>query len=204
MFWTILDILLGTGFRKAGMGRHYRVAKKTARYVNKKINEPPKRRQVQYAKSQKGIQNVEGKTASLPITDHQIKIFKNLQIKVKRLENDRIGKIKYLVPQKKRREEDRRTYEIAEVSTPFLEIDPRHLERGDFQLIKKEIVKKFNNQKKIEVERKQNLEKFGKAESNAERTKRLNERQRKENFKKYGIRETNAQRKKREQKTKTN
>jgi len=102
--------------------------------------------------------------------------------------------IEYLVPQKKRRNQDRRTFEIAEVSTPFIKIDPRHLERGDFQLIRKEIVKKFETQKKVETERKDNFKKYGKAETNRERTLRLNERQRKDNFKKYGISETNAER----------
>ena len=197
MFFQILDLLLGTGFRKAGMGKQYRVARKTVRYVNKKINEPPSRRQIQYAKTQKVSPNVEGKTASLPITDHQIKIFKNLQNKVKKLENNDIGKIEYLVPQKKRRDQDRRTFEIAEVSTPFIKIDPKHLERGDFQLIRKEIVKKFESQKKVETERKNNFKKYGKAETNRERTLRLNERQRKDNLRKYGISETNAERDKR-------
>ena len=197
MFFQILDLLLGTGFRKAGMGKQYRVARKTVRYVHKKINEPPSRRQIQYAKTQKVSPNVEGKTASLPITDHQIKIFKNLQNKVKKLENNDIGKIEYLVPQKKRRDQDRRTFEIAEVSTPFIKIDPRQLERGDFQLIRKEIVKKFETQKKVETERKNNFKKYGKAETNMERSLRLNERQRKDNLRKYGISETNAERDKR-------
>ena len=197
MFFQILDLLLGKGFRKAGLGKQYRVARKTVRYVHNIVNEPPNRRQIQNTKSPKGTQNVDGKSASLPITDDQIKIFKQLQINVKQLEDDRIGKIEYLVPQKRRREKDRRTFEIAVVSTPFIKIVPSHLKRSDFQIIRNEIVKKILSQREIETERKENLKKYGKAETNKERKLRLNERQRKDNFKKYGISETNAERNKR-------
>ena len=51
-------------------------------------------------------------------------------------------------------------------------------------------------EKKLQSERDLNLKKYGKSETNRQRTLKLNNNQRATNFKKYGIRETNAERKK--------
>ena len=68
MFWTILDILLGTSFKKAGMGRQYKVAKKGAQYIYKNSKAPRGRSH---------------SNSSKPITENQILEFKKLQRRVR-------------------------------------------------------------------------------------------------------------------------
>lgn len=190
MFWTILDILLGTSFRKAGMGKQYRVAKKGVKYVYKHVKAPKGR---------------SSSNSSKPITENQILEFKKLQKRVKKLDSSKINDSEFDVYQKVRREEDKRTFHVIPVTEKFENIDPRYLDRGDYHLIREVIQKKIAKLKKekaLQIERDLNLKKYGKSETNRERTLRLNKNQRDLNFKKYGIRETNAERKIREEKVK--
>ena len=186
MFWTILDILLGTSFKKAGMGRQYTVAKKSAKYIYKNSKAP------------KGRSH---SNSSKPITENQILEFKKLQRRVGKLKNLKISNTQFDVYQRVRREEDKRTFHIVIVTEKFKNIDPKYLDRGEYHLIRDEIQKKIimdKKEKKLQSERDLNLKKYGKLETNRQRTLRLNNNQRATNFKKYGIRETNAERKKRE------
>ena len=139
MFLTLLDLILGTTFTKVGKRRQYLVAKKAAQYANKKINQAPSRRQ----SHNKETESIEGPTQSLPITDHQIKLFNNLKIKVQNMNDEPLSKTKYIVPQKRRQSKDRRKFEIIEIKEEFYKIDPRFLERGDFQLIRSSMNKKI-------------------------------------------------------------
>ena len=61
MLWTILDILLGTSFKKAGMGKEYRLAKTGVRYLYSQTN------------SSAGRSN---SNSTKPITENQILEFK--------------------------------------------------------------------------------------------------------------------------------
>ena len=189
MLWTILDILLGRGFRKAGMGKQYRVGKKAVRYLYNQTNS---------SISRSHSNNVK------PITENQILEFKKLQKRVKKLENLNISNTQFDVYQRVRKEEDKRTFHIKLVLEKFENIDPKYLYRGDYHLIRGEIQKKIledKKEKKLQSERDMNLKKYGRPETNRQRTLRLNNNQRAANFKKYVIRETNAERKKREQNT---
>ena len=186
MFWTILDILLGTSFKKAGKGGQYTVAKKGAKYIYKNLKTP------------KGRSH---SNSSKPITENQILEFKKLQRRVGKLENLKISNTQFDVYQRVRREEDKRTFHIVIVTEKFKNIDPKYLDRGEYHLIRDEIQEKIivdKKEKKLQSERDLNLKKYGKSETNRQRTLRLNNNQRATNFKKYGIRETNAERKKRE------
>jgi hypothetical protein len=187
MLRTILNILLGTSFKKAGMGKEYRLAKTGVRYLYNQTN------------SSAGRSN---SNSTKPITENQILEFKKLQKRVDELENLKISETQFDVYQKVRREEDRRTFQINLVEEKFENIDPKYLDRGDYHFIKNEIQKKIlkdKKEKKLQIERDLNLKKYGKSETNRQRTLRLNTNQRASNFKKYGIQETNAERKKREQ-----
>ena len=202
MFLTILDILLGTSFKKAGRGKEYRLAKKGVKYIYNQTNSSVGRSQ---SNSYNPFPSSFGRSQSnstKPITENQILEFKKLQKRVIKLENLKISETQFDVYQKVRREEDRRTFQINLVEEKFEKIDPKYLDRGDYHFIKNEIQKKIlkdKKEKKLQIERDLNLKKYGKSETNRQRTLRLNNNQRASNFKKYGIQETNAERKKREQ-----
>ena len=85
MFWTILDILLGTSFKKAGIGRQYKVAKKGAQYIYKNSKAPRGRSH---------------SNSSKPITENQILEFKKLQKRVGKLENLKISNTQFDVYQR--------------------------------------------------------------------------------------------------------
>ena len=194
MFLTLLDLILGTTFSKVGKRRQYIVAKKAAKYASNRINQAPQRRQNQ----NKDVQNTEGPTQSLPITDYQIKLFNSLKNKVENMNNESLSKTKYTVLQKRRKSEDKRKFEVVEVKEEFYKIDPKFLERGDFHLIRTNMnrkIKRINNKEMLDAERDNNFNKYGKRETNKERKNRLESNK---NFRNYGIKETDLQRKKRE------
>ena len=149
MIKFLTDIFFREAFTKAGASRLY---KPTKSYVKNKIYEQPKR--LSNAAKLSGGKKVSSNSVQ-DITQNQIKEFIRLQKRVlslpsKNVKNSNLNREFYV-----RQMSDKRTYLV--VKKPFLKIKAENITRGNFNLIKSELLPLIQTEEGLSKNNKNNL-----------------------------------------------
>ena len=141
MIKFLADIFFREAFRKAGVSRLY---KPTKRYIKNKIYEQPRR--LSNAATMPGGKKVSPNSVQ-EITQNQIKEFIRLQKRVlnlpsKNVKNSNLNRDFYV-----RQMNDKSIYVV--VKKPFLKIKVKDITRGNFNLIKNELLPLIQSEERL-------------------------------------------------------